>query len=153
MQDRLKCRIAVFERYKSEAWEFVKFIENNDKYGISTNGNVIQENVQSFIVHFPREKTPKHINITMEAIRCTGKKDKNGKLIFEEDIVKRIKLKNGNISIGKVIYCEDEARYKILISDNDKYSYKDYTKIVNLYDVAYHLEIIGNIYENPELLY
>lgn len=88
-----------------------------------------------------------------EPMQCTGLKDKNGKLIYEGDIVKRTKFKNGNISIGKVIYCEDEARYKILISDNDKYSYKDYTKIVNLYDVAYHLEIIGNIYENPELLY
>ena len=85
-------------------------------------------------------------------MQCTSKKDKNGKLIYEGDIVKRTKFKNGNISIGKVIYCEDEARYKILISDNDKYSYKDYTKIVNLYDVAYHLEIIGNTYENPELL-
>lgn len=80
-----------------------------------------------------------------EPMQCTGLKDKNGKLIYEGDIVKRTKFKNGNISIGKVIYCEDEARYKILISDNDKYSYKDYTKIVNLYDVAYHLEIIGNI--------
>lgn len=87
-----------------------------------------------------------------EPMQCTGLKDKNGKLIYEGDIVKRTKFKNGNISIGKVIYCEDEARYKILISDNDKYSYKDYTKIVNLYDVAYHLEIIGNTYENPELL-
>lgn len=86
------------------------------------------------------------INLEPENImQCTGLKDKNGKLIYEGDIVKRTKFKNGNILIGKVIYCEDEARYKILISDNDKYSYKDYTKIVNLYDVAYHLEIIGNI--------
>ena len=143
MQDRLKCRIAVFERYKSEAWEFVKFIENNDKYGISTNGNVIQENVQSFIVHFPREKTPKHINITMEAIQCTGKKDKNGKLIYEGDIVK------GSVGVYwglmTIEYSSKNASFVYKRIDGKYYPLK-------MFEHGIGIEVIGNIYENPELL-
>lgn len=125
MQDRFK-----FRYWNKTCKCFFVNAENDHKDDISGSLHIFEDvvNDDDYVV-----------------IQCTGLKDKNGKLIYEGDIVKRTKFKNGNISIGKVIYCEDEARYKILISDNDKYSYKDYTKIVNLYDVAYHLEIIGNI--------
>lgn len=72
--------------------------------------------------------------------QCTGLKDKNGKLIYEEDIVK---LYNQNY---KIIYEQRGAYFGLYISKNETYYLNDInTQTLNM-------EIIGNIYENPELL-
>lgn len=63
MNDGLRFRISIFERFKSDNWEFIGFIENNDKWGISLNGNVIHHGVRDFHVFLPREKTPQNIYI------------------------------------------------------------------------------------------
>ena len=145
------------DRFKFRCWDKVQQQMHYDDFIITSVGKIhkpfpsslemgtIQGNDDELAYRYLQFDQAENNDNSVILMQCTGLKDKNGKLIYEEDIVKRTKFKNGNISIGKVIYCEDEARYKILISDNDKYSYKDYTKIVNLYDVAYHLEIIGNI--------
>lgn len=76
----------------------------------------------------------------LKIMQCTGLKDKNGKLIYESDIVK---LSSG--AIGFIVF-ECQA-YAIRFSKKDKY------RRVGL--GAYQskeLEIIGNIYENPELM-
>lgn len=68
--------------------------------------------------------------------QCTGLKDKNGKLIYEGDIVEVPEFYN-DIPTGKT------RRHKV--------SYKH--AAFNIYSVnTEHLEIIGNIHENPELL-
>ena len=90
-------------------------------------------------------------------MQYTGLKDKNGKEIYEGDIVK-IRLAVGFMTTAKVefidgcfdvyaihghIYTQSYPNGKIL---NRK---KDYLKC---YTVNHAVEIIGNIYENPELL-
>jgi len=80
-----------------------------------------------------------------EPQQCTGLKDKNGKLIYEGDIVTYDWL----TPIGKVWRTND----KHIVEWHD-----GFTVISNIagYDVEHgktrNVEVIGNIYENPELL-
>ena len=77
----------------------------------------------------------------------TGLTDKNGKKIFEGDIVNReIILKDNKIcfEINVVKWNNQEARF-------DLYCGEDFTVRFN-YWIACHCEIIGNIHDNPELL-
>lgn len=73
--------------------------------------------------------------------QCTGLKDKNGKLIWENDVVN---LKNGK---GVVIWDKAEWRIKWI---KDTIWRKDLHFWVNEDD--WKCEVIGNIFDNPELL-
>ena len=68
-------------------------------------------------------------------MQYTGLKDKNGKEIWEGDIIEV-----GKNFIGKIEFDKSEA----------KFCYKTPTSTVGLY--GFHGEVIGNVYQNPELI-
>ena len=84
-----------------------------------------------------------------DVMQYTGLKDKNGKEIYEGDIVSLKYLYDKRTTDkGQVVWREDKAGFGLK-------SLKGLTnEVYELYRVTskYNLEVIGNIYENKELL-
>ena len=79
-----------------------------------------------------------------ELIQCTGLKDKNNTLIFEGDIIYKKGTKNhkGEKMYSEVIWDQMYAEFNIS-DDNGMHRMPSNSN---------NIEIVGNIYENPELL-
>ena len=74
----------------------------------------------------------------IELMQYTGLKDKNGKEIYEGDIIKFL---NG---IFEVIWCNEKASFML--------KNKEYKEFLNfIYENNNGMEIVGNIYQNLEL--
>ena len=84
------------------------------------------------------ELRPRDENIIL--MQSTGLKDKNGKEIFEGDILGTI----DGLLDGVVEYRTDLGMWT-----NDLLRYNNFERLCS---IANSREIIGNIYENPEML-
>ena len=83
----------------------------------------------------------------------TGLKDKNGKEIYEGDILIVVTYSYEMPLIDTTCVVEYDNKYCLYnfteIGDGETYSYS----MIDIEDnFKYELEVIGNIYENPELL-
>ena len=85
---------------------------------------------------------PKHYIL----MQCTGLKDKNGKLIYEGDIV-RDKCSEAVATIEYLPYT-----FSLMAHIRRMDDYLPLEDICYALETATPFEVIGNIYENPELL-
>lgn len=82
--------------------------------------------------------------ITTDTVgQFTGRHDKNGKEIYEGDILKHI---NGYYTC-QVLFSERSASYILVFVTPTKPAYD-----MGIYDVERCFEVIGNIFDNPELM-
>jgi uncharacterized phage protein (TIGR01671 family) len=79
----------------------------------------------------------------LEINQFTGLKDKNGVEIYEEDIVSPIFI-NSSITAGTVIFDDGSFLVKQIGAEG-------YTDLLSD-SIRSDIEVIGNIYENPELM-
>lgn len=77
-------------------------------------------------------------------MQYTGLNDKNSKEIYEGDIVR------WNNKIGYIGFLKQEMGYCIILKDTD--FRLGHRNIGSGYDFNADIEVIGNIYENPELI-
>ena len=88
----------------------------------------------------------------MILMQYTGLKDKNGKEIYEGDIVKYDEFwREGdchyNSGVGQILWDDEETGFYLAAKDT-------YFIDIDLFSLTRNLdaEVIGNTYENPELL-
>ena len=127
------------DRFKFRVWNtLVKKFSYFDKpeIQIGTNG------FDSGIIFPLSENSNLYMGKYSEPQICTGLKDKNGKLIYERDII-QCSYANEKI-IGVVVWDTEYMQFSICYN-NSLYGFV--AKRTNE-----KVEIIGNIYENPELL-
>lgn len=81
-------------------------------------------------------------------IRCTGLKDKNGKLVYFDDLVKnewgeicRVVMQTDDIDYGQIVLTAIKVKNEEWLDD-----------CIYIPGCIEESEVIGNIYENPELL-
>ena len=127
-------------------WVYGFYLEQ-DAYNLgskNTKRDLLGESM-SLIVEDSRRPSATPVN--RETIgQYTGLKDKNGKEIFEGDIIK--------------FDYRHEENFEIVFEDSAFWTRSKYNEHVSLHEVIeickrpnnWRIEVIGNIYDNPELL-
>ncbi|WP_312286706.1 YopX family protein [Terrisporobacter sp.] len=115
----------------------------------------IQEEVddESIPIH---DSLPIHIIFDFKTIgQYTGLKDKNGKEIYEGDVIKRGRYTNyeNNYNVDEMYGVIEQKDYSwcVIQRDNDKCFTTPLFMEMEFGDID-RMQVVGNIYENPELI-
>lgn len=124
-----------------------RMVETDDLLGINYEDKEIITQKIYFESGLPVERDIDNYDFDeIVLIQSTGLKDKNGKEIFEGDI---LGVDTDEEIVNLNIYWD--SKHALFMFESKKYNEKDLlAELVE--DNTYPFEIIGNIYENPELL-
>lgn len=139
MQDRLKFRV----------WhETLKQMHYNDFIVTATGytAKLYQEN--DYMMKFNQYDL--EFDKQCVVMQSTGLKDKNGKLIYEGDIVQF--YNDEFLQTMKIIWDNDELDFKAIGLKKSVECYEQDFLYLGYIKKEHSLEVIGNIYENSELL-
>lgn len=144
MEDRYLYKAKTTPKEKGEfnnVWVTGNLIVSNGKYYIHPVGNVV--NVKSEIGRI----IVMHEVIPDTICQCTGLKDRNGNLIWENDVVAywdTYSTESGYAEadcIGRVVWDAETISFQV----TNRLSAESY-------EVLGECSVIGNIFDNPELL-
>jgi uncharacterized phage protein (TIGR01671 family) len=144
----------------------IKFRATNRNTGEWCYGDLVHINAQRCIIQekVNRGRDNEFIGhpCTTETIgQFTGLKDKNGREIYEGDIVRMKEIGGyGSEYIGVVRYYEKDCRFGIDFTAADKFRKRglftegEIQENDGHYTITYthEYEILGNVFDNPELL-
>lgn len=150
MEDRYLYKAKTTPKEKGEfnnVWVTGNLIVSNGKYYIHPVGNVVNVKNEIGRIIVMHEVIPDTI------CQCTGLKDKNGNLIWENDI-----LHNGNYFVVK--WNAPCARFDIVLNNSHNIPIGKWEPMIcnwktndfKEYRQSVDYEVIGNIFDNPELL-
>ena len=136
-------------RPKFRAWDGAKKEMFKDTFAITESGQVVVVE-QEFVTSPPDYVFVDHLVI----MQSTGIKDKNGKEIFEGDIVKRDGIKRPEVvKFGEWIDVDTLGFEEQYIGFYFESEYKGQKRLYSVESKFNNLcKVIGNIYENQELL-
>ena len=78
--------------------------------------------------------------------QCTGLRDKNGRLIYENDVVKV----TGDVMAIPIFY--EEIKAFVNWDEDGFFLHFESGEIERLFQECWEYEVVGNLHENPELL-
>lgn len=124
-----------------------EWIEGNLVYSQTTTRGVITE---IYTLKMTYEVNTKTVG------QCTGLKDKNGKLIFEGDVVKLTDTNNNIEWKAYVVFGNPYGEFNwgwnlMYIGEKTKVD-TDILLWTEMEETGAYCEVIGNVYDNPELL-
>lgn len=97
------------------------------------------DNRECFILYRNEKHEPYSVRVNPKTVgQFTGLTDKNGKDIYEGDI-----CYGHSDGAGKIVWTKFDGGYDYEFNDGN---------IVGIFEVIKFIEVIGSIYENPELL-
>lgn len=128
---------------KFRAWDTKKNEMFKDTFAINESGEVVVVE-QPFVTCPPDYVIVDHLVI----MQSTGLKDKNGKEIFEGDIL-RVENEEDSEALYVNVFWDNE--HALFMLETKKYN--DKGALAELFeDNSYPFEVVGNIYQNQELL-
>ena len=115
-------------------WVEGDLIKNRYKWHIHPKSNCFRSEKELAKCMIAHEVIPETVG------QFTGLTDKNGKKIFEGDIIK-LYLRDDVTTVGEIRYSEEDCRFKFW--EDFEYPYG--------FDITTPFEVIGNIHDNPDL--